>query len=495
MSAPMIGCWSPAPGPVGLLLVAVLRAQGIADITVSEPSPVRRQQALAVGATRVVTPDALEEPPMAQPVAEPYAVVFECSGHASAAEAGFGQLDYAGTLVIVGTGFEPPRINQNRMIIFELQIIGAYNYNDEGFQPAVDLLDSGTLAVRGLDRARGHSAQRSDGLHGAARPGRDPEQGHGPTGSVDMSPAAFAPRINHVAISVDAALMDDEGRAALLDFFSEVFGWTEGDNSTEKGNPLILYTGALGQFVYLLPAKDEFMVTPNMDHFGMEVSSMEEMVEILERVKAYQGKDDRVRVTEVGAMVTRYNDKRVHAHQRLHLVPAAAVDRAPARRATFPVLNGSSHARQVIGRSQLAIVIWDARAEARCCRGVRCNALQRVRHVGHRRGVQLNEVAHRGSTPRVPTTVWLRDPPVRANWTLAIPPASLAAASKRDMPLRVDPLDVGMITDVVGGDAVASPPEQCRAPLNFSQCSVVASTDLPRPILSAVRNLHLRSSK
>ena len=93
-----------------------------------------------------------------------------------------------------------------------------------------------------------------------------------------MSGRPFAPRINHVAISVDAELMDDAGRAALLDFFSEVFGWTEGDNSTEKGNPLILYTGALGQFLYLLPAKDEFMVTPNMDHFGMEVSSMEEMV-------------------------------------------------------------------------------------------------------------------------------------------------------------------------------------------------------------------------
>ena len=87
---------------------------------------------------------------MVLPVAEPYAVVFECSGHASAAEAGFGQLDYAGTLVIVGTGFEPPRINQNRMIIFELEIIGAYNYNDEGFQPAVDLLDSGTLPFDAL---------------------------------------------------------------------------------------------------------------------------------------------------------------------------------------------------------------------------------------------------------------------------------------------------------------------------------------------------------
>jgi 2-desacetyl-2-hydroxyethyl bacteriochlorophyllide A dehydrogenase len=137
-------------GPVGLLLISVLRTQGISEITVSEPSAVRRQKALTVGATRVVTPSSLEQPPMALPVAEPYDLVFECSGRASALEAGLGQLDYAGTMVIVGTGFEPPRINQNRMIIFELEIIGAYNYNDEGFAPAVDLLDSGALPLDAL---------------------------------------------------------------------------------------------------------------------------------------------------------------------------------------------------------------------------------------------------------------------------------------------------------------------------------------------------------
>lgn len=124
-----------------------------------------------------------------------------------------------------------------------------------------------------------------------------------------MSTSSFSPRINHVAISVDAEVMDDEGRAALLDFYSDVFGWFEGDNSTEKGNPLILYTGSLGQFLYLLPAQDEFMVTPNMDHFGVEVSSKEEMQEILDRVTAYQRKDPRARVTDVGAMTTRYQDK------------------------------------------------------------------------------------------------------------------------------------------------------------------------------------------
>ena len=43
-------------GPVGLLIVAVLRARGVTDITVSEPVAARRQQALAVGAARTGAP-------------------------------------------------------------------------------------------------------------------------------------------------------------------------------------------------------------------------------------------------------------------------------------------------------------------------------------------------------------------------------------------------------------------------------------------------------
>jgi hypothetical protein len=124
-----------------------------------------------------------------------------------------------------------------------------------------------------------------------------------------VSATSFSPRINHVAISVDAEVMNEEGRADLLRFYSEVFGWVEGDNSTERGNPLILYTGSFGQFLYLLPAKDRFMVTPNMDHFGIEVSSKDELLELLDRIKTYQRTDPRVRVTDVGVMTTRYQDK------------------------------------------------------------------------------------------------------------------------------------------------------------------------------------------
>ena len=96
---------------------------------------------------RVVAPDDLPRAPMGRPVASPYTIAFECSGHASAAEAALDQLDYAGTLVFVGTGHELPRVNHNRAIVLELTLIGAYNYDADGFAGALALLASGDLPL------------------------------------------------------------------------------------------------------------------------------------------------------------------------------------------------------------------------------------------------------------------------------------------------------------------------------------------------------------
>jgi threonine dehydrogenase-like Zn-dependent dehydrogenase len=134
-------------GPVGLIMTAVLRAQGITDITVSEPVEARRRRAVAVGASRSVLPEDLVDPPMGGSAPSPYAVVFECSGRADAAERALGQLGPAGTLVFVGTGAEPVRMNHNRMIVLELEALGAFNYSAEGFRPALDALAGDDLPL------------------------------------------------------------------------------------------------------------------------------------------------------------------------------------------------------------------------------------------------------------------------------------------------------------------------------------------------------------
>ncbi len=102
---------------------------------------------------------------------------------------------------------------------------------------------------------------------------------------------------------MDPAVLDEQGRADVLDFYGDVFGWIEGDNTGEAGNPLILYTGAFGQFVYLLPA-DPPLTAPPLDHFGLQVETLAELHAIVDRAKAVAATDERVRVIDVHARTT-----------------------------------------------------------------------------------------------------------------------------------------------------------------------------------------------
>jgi hypothetical protein len=119
-----------------------------------------------------------------------------------------------------------------------------------------------------------------------------------------MNPSAdFRPRLNHIAITMDPALLDARGRADILAFFGEVFGWSEGDNAGELGDPLIMYTGSFGEFVYLLPG-DPYLTAPALDHFGYQVASLAELQDIVDRSRAYAARDERVRVIDAHARTT-----------------------------------------------------------------------------------------------------------------------------------------------------------------------------------------------
>ena len=140
-------------GPIGALTIAALRALGVDDITCSEPTPVRREVAAAVGAARVVTPDDLVVPSIAEPgrvVDGAVDVVLECSGHGRAMEAGLAQLKRAGTLVLVGAGMAQPKFDPNRILLNEVVITGAFTYDKDGFGRALDMLASGKMPIDDL---------------------------------------------------------------------------------------------------------------------------------------------------------------------------------------------------------------------------------------------------------------------------------------------------------------------------------------------------------
>jgi threonine dehydrogenase-like Zn-dependent dehydrogenase len=127
-------------GPIGTLSIAALVQRGVTDIVLSEPAEVRRELGERLGA-RSITPDQLVTPRSPNElVAEPFDVALECSGHAAAMEQCLGQLQRTGRLVLVGAGVKPPRFDPNRILLNELVITGAFCYDADGFERALELL-------------------------------------------------------------------------------------------------------------------------------------------------------------------------------------------------------------------------------------------------------------------------------------------------------------------------------------------------------------------
>lgn len=104
-------------------------------------------------------------------------------------------------------------------------------------------------------------------------------------------------RFNHVAMSMPADSLDEQGRADITAFYSEVFGWVEHPTMTEDRKRLVMGVHSYDQFVFLI-ADEAPMVAPRLDHFGLAVDTVEQLHEVLARAKAYAGRDDRVDIID-----------------------------------------------------------------------------------------------------------------------------------------------------------------------------------------------------
>ena len=101
---------------------------------------------------------------------------------------------------------------------------------------------------------------------------------------------AKPPRLNHVAVSLPAAALDGDGRAAIGEFYGDVFGFEEYPQLTEDRKRLVLRAHSHEQFVYLI-ADDKPMTAPRMDHFGLSVSSLAEFDEVARRAAAWKDRE------------------------------------------------------------------------------------------------------------------------------------------------------------------------------------------------------------
>jgi len=132
-------------GPIGLLVIEVLKSRGVRPIIVSEPAAGRRALAARLGVDRVVDPttEDLGEIVRAAMGRGPHAV-FESSGAAAAAQAGFGLLRPAGVLLAVGGGEASYTFSSLLLMARELRVQGSYGSG--GLMPeALDMLAAGKV--------------------------------------------------------------------------------------------------------------------------------------------------------------------------------------------------------------------------------------------------------------------------------------------------------------------------------------------------------------
>ena len=106
------------------------------------------------------------------------------------------------------------------------------------------------------------------------------------------------PRFNHVAMSVPADLLEGEDRDALTRFFHEVFGFDELPTMTVDRHRLVLSCVHWDQFVFLI-ADDEPMSGPRMDHYGLAVGTLDELLAARDRAVAFRDQDPRVDLIDV----------------------------------------------------------------------------------------------------------------------------------------------------------------------------------------------------
>jgi (R,R)-butanediol dehydrogenase/meso-butanediol dehydrogenase/diacetyl reductase len=163
-------------GPIGLLLLQVLRARGAGWVAAIEPREERRRLARELGADHVIDPGAGD---VARVVAELTGeeraeLTFECVGSAAAFASAVRVTGKRGRIVLVGLVPAAVSVNLLQLLAHEKEIVGSSAYVDE-FPEAIALLAGGQVRVAPLVTGR---VALADALEGGLEALRRPEAGH-----------------------------------------------------------------------------------------------------------------------------------------------------------------------------------------------------------------------------------------------------------------------------------------------------------------------------
>jgi threonine dehydrogenase-like Zn-dependent dehydrogenase len=135
-------------GPIGLLVIKMLRLAGVRRIIAVEPSPIRADLAGNCGADDVIDPRTSDLTTHFTETEAP-SHAFECTGVAAVTETALRVLRPRGRLTVTGFAREKPSFRSEDLLFKELEIRGSFIYVEE-FQLAIDLLSRRVIDVEPL---------------------------------------------------------------------------------------------------------------------------------------------------------------------------------------------------------------------------------------------------------------------------------------------------------------------------------------------------------
>ncbi|MCL6516329.1 alcohol dehydrogenase catalytic domain-containing protein [Alicyclobacillus sp.] len=159
------------PGPIGLGVVAALKARGVHRILVSglAQDAGRMRIAKALGASRVFDAgeagyaDVMEEETGGAGVD----VVFDCSGHPKALADAVFSVRRGGAVVLVGIYGRPAELPANAVVRGEVSVVGTYGTTPEAFRWAVEQVEQGIVDLRPMITHVVQLEQADAGFHHA----------------------------------------------------------------------------------------------------------------------------------------------------------------------------------------------------------------------------------------------------------------------------------------------------------------------------------------
>lgn len=160
-------------GPIGLLVLAVVRAHGARRVVVTDMLPAKRDRALALGADAVVDAGAADAADQVRAaLGESADVVFDCVAIQPTVDQAIALADKGGTVVVVGVPAREVTVPLPLIQDHQIRIQGSATYLAEDYRESMRLLQSGAVrkddlvtAVHGLDDAAGAFADASSGEH------------------------------------------------------------------------------------------------------------------------------------------------------------------------------------------------------------------------------------------------------------------------------------------------------------------------------------------